>query len=103
ILHNSSIDYSESHTVTTNAFGLYTLVIGEGTPIFGGMLLVDWESGNKFIKVEIDPNGGTNYTDLGTTRLLSVPYALYAAKSGDNNVINYTAGNGISITCGSIS
>lgn len=81
ILHNSTVDYSETHKVTTNNFGLYILVIGDGTPIFGGMALVDWSAGNKFIKVEIDPNGGTNYTDLGTTELLSVPYALYAAES----------------------
>lgn len=82
ILHNTTVDYSETHTVTTNDFGLYTLVIGDGTPTFGGMASVDWNSGNKFIKVEIDPNGGTNYTDLGTTELLSVPYALYAIESG---------------------
>jgi hypothetical protein len=85
ILHNSTVDYSESHTVTTNDFGLYKLVIGDGTPLFGGMASVDWSSGNKFIKVEIDPNGGTNYTDLGTTELLSVPYALYAAEASSSS------------------
>lgn len=84
ILHNTTVDYSETHTVTTNNFGLYTLVIGDGTPVFGGMASVDWDSGNKFVKVEIDPNGGTNYTDLGTTELLSVPYAMYASESGSS-------------------
>lgn len=85
ILHNSTVDYSETHSVTTNDFGLYTLVIGEGTPVFGGMASVDWSSGNKYIKVEIDPTGGTNYTDLGTTELLSVPYALYAVESSSSS------------------
>lgn len=85
ILHNSTVDYSETHSVTTNDFGLYTLVIGEGAPVFGGMASVDWSSGNKYIKVEIDPTGGTNYTDLGTTELLSVPYALYAAEASSSS------------------
>ncbi|HET8809476.1 MAG TPA: tail fiber domain-containing protein [Flavobacteriaceae bacterium] len=80
ILNSSSTAlYVERHTATTNDFGLYTLQIGDGTPVTGTMAGVNWSGGNKSIKVEIDPNGGTSYTDLGTTELLSVPYALYAA------------------------
>ncbi|MGO1729040.1 MAG: tail fiber domain-containing protein [Flavobacteriaceae bacterium] len=82
ILSGSSAVYIETHNVTTNNFGLYTLSVGGGTPISGAMNTVNWSSGNKHIKVEIDPNGGTNYSDLGTSALLSVPYAMYAASSG---------------------
>lgn len=98
ILHNTTVDYSESHTVTTNNFGLYSLIIGDGTPVFGGMALVDWNAGNKFIKVEIDPAGGINYTDLGTTELLSVPYALYAMESGGSGSGNPTGPAGGDLT-----
>jgi len=81
ILDGSTAEYVETHTATTNDFGLYNIAVGSGTPTTGTMAAIDWSAGGKFIKVEIDPNGGTNYTDLGTTELLSVPYALYASKT----------------------
>lgn len=69
--------FSESHTATTNAYGLYSLQIGDGTVITGTMSAVAALSRAK-IKVEADPAGGTNYTDLGTQQLNSVPFALTA-------------------------
>ncbi|MBK7692620.1 MAG: hypothetical protein IPJ31_16445 [Bacteroidetes bacterium] len=74
-------EYEETHLVKTNTFGLYTLQIGTGNPIIGSMKRVKWETGNKYIKVAIDPAGGTDYSTIGTTQLLSVPYALFANKS----------------------
>lgn len=82
ILSGSSAVYIETHNVTTNNFGLYTLSVGGGVPVSGTINSVNWSSGNKHIKVEIDPNGGSNYSDLGTSELLSVPYAMYSATSG---------------------
>lgn len=82
ILSGSSAAYIETHNVTTNNFGLYTLSVGGGVPVSGTINSVNWSSGNKHIKVEIDPNGGSNYSDLGTSELLSVPYAMYSATSG---------------------
>jgi hypothetical protein len=79
ILDGSTPQYVETHTgVTTNAFGLFNVQIGGGTVQSGTMNGVTWSGGNKNIKVELDPNNGTAYTDLGTTQLLSVPYALYS-------------------------
>jgi hypothetical protein len=75
-------EYEEIQRVTTNAFGLYTVQIGNGTPSAGHMKDVQWESGNKYIRVAIDPHGGNDFTDAGTTQLLSVPYALYADRAG---------------------
>lgn len=70
--------YVETHSVTTNQFGLYNLAIGGGTAQSGNMSGVGWGSGDKYIRVELDPTGGSNYVNLGATQLLSVPYALYA-------------------------
>jgi len=72
--------YLETQTPTTNGFGNINLIIGRGTTIdnFG---LIDW-SRLMFINVRVDINGGTAYIDLGTTQLMSVPYALYSGKSG---------------------
>ncbi len=75
-------EYEEIQHVLTNEFGLYTLQIGNGTPVTGEMKTVKWETGNKYIKVAIDPKGGNEFVDAGTTQLLSVPYAIYADKAG---------------------
>jgi len=71
--------YSETHTVTTNANGLFTLEAGGGTPTEGVFADIVWGNGAHYIKSEIDPAGGINYTLSATKELLSVPYALYAA------------------------
>ncbi len=101
-IHESSTsgktDYQETFTPTSNNLGLFTLNIGTGTPVSGTFLDIDWSTGTKFLQVEIDTAGGINYTDMGTTQLLSVPYALYAAKAGNS----LSAGNGIAIRNDSI-
>jgi hypothetical protein len=75
---NGAIAYIETDTVTTNPFGLFTISIGGSTTIPGGFSGIAWGSGNKYLQVEMDPAGGSAFTDMGTTQLLSVPYALYA-------------------------
>ncbi|QDW21313.1 hypothetical protein [Flavobacterium sp. KBS0721] len=73
--------YIETQTTTTNNNGLATIEIGGGTPVTGTFAAVNWGAGSHFIKTEIDPTGGSNYTISGTSQLLSVPYALYAGSS----------------------
>ncbi len=71
--------YSENHFVNTDAYGLFNLVIGAGAIQSGSMSTIDWSSDNYYLKVGMDANGGTNFLTMGTTQLLSVPYALHAA------------------------
>ncbi|MDO9254617.1 MAG: hypothetical protein Q7U54_03820, partial [Bacteroidales bacterium] len=75
---SGSTVYSETHSRTTNAFGLVDLEIGLGTPVSGNFTGINWGSDTFFVKVEMDPNGGSAYQVMGTSQLLSVPYALYA-------------------------
>ncbi|MFN0188114.1 MAG: hypothetical protein ACKVQV_05380 [Bacteroidia bacterium] len=70
--------FIETHTTTTNGIGLISLQIGAGTPVLGTIGSVDWSLGPYFVKTETDPNGGSSYTIVGTSELLSVPYALYS-------------------------
>lgn len=71
--------YSEVHTgKVTNGFGLVQLAIGQGTPVTGAFHSVTWNSGMYYVKVEMDPAGGSAYQHMGTSQLLSVPYALHA-------------------------
>jgi hypothetical protein len=70
--------FQEIHQTTTNQFGLFNVKIGNVIP-----LNIDWGNGTKFLHVEMDPQGGGSYTDLGATQFLSVPYALYAETSAN--------------------
>lgn len=76
---NGAVVYSETKTITTDQYGVFSLVIGSGTPVQGTFNTVNWGSGNKYLQVEMDPKGGNNYVDMGTSQLMSVPYALFAA------------------------
>ena len=80
---NGSAVYAETHTPQTNANGLATLEIGGGALLSGNFANINWANGPFFVKTETDPNGGNNYTITNTSQLLSVPYALYAAKAPD--------------------
>ena len=70
--------YIETFSTTTNSFGLVNLVVGSGSPKEGALSDVEWSSDSYFIKVEVDFQGGSNYAEMGTTQLLSVPYAMHA-------------------------
>jgi hypothetical protein len=72
--------YSETHSATTNAYGLVNLDLGNGTPTTGTFANIDWSTGTYFVKVAIDG------VDMGASQLLSVPYALYAESSGTPGV-----------------
>ena len=81
ILSGSAADvlwYQEEHKVSTNLNGLAYLNIGSGTLLFGTMSGIDWSKGPFYIKSETDPTGGKNYSLLVVSKLLSVPYSIYA-------------------------
>ena len=76
-----TISWQETHSVSTNDYGLFTAIIGEGTATSVGSSttfdLVDWGSTTHFLKVEMDG------VDMGTTQLMSAPYSLHT-KTADN-------------------
>jgi hypothetical protein len=75
---SGTAQYVETQAALTNQFGLFTVNIGQGTVQSGSFAFVSWNTGNKFLKVEMDATGGTNYTLASTTELLAVPYAMVA-------------------------
>lgn len=82
--------YIENHRVTTDQYGLFNLIIGKGSIQSGSITTIDWSNDNYYVKVGMDINGGNNFLTMGTTQLLSVPYALYAKSAGNivsNNLV----------------
>ena len=75
--------YQETFVPTTNAYGLVNLEIGSGTVVSGDFTTIDWSAGSYFIETAVDVTGGTSYAVMGTSQLMSVPYALYAKNSGN--------------------
>ena len=70
--------YQETFAPTTNAYGLVNLEIGSGTVVSGDFTTIDWANGPYFIETAVDVTGGTSYAVMGTSQLMSVPYALHA-------------------------
>lgn len=98
---NGEVEYSETHKPQTNQFGLFTLLIGQGTPGTGSFAFISWAVGNKWLQIEIDPEGGSSFQLAGTQQLMSVPYAFYSEYSGNSSGL--TAGQGIAINNGVVS
>lgn len=97
------VQYAETHTSTTNANGLVTLEIGDGTPVSSGTFFsIEWRSGSHYVQTETDPNGGTNYTISGTSQLLSVPYALYSNIAGVSTAWTRVGDNIASVPSGNV-
>jgi hypothetical protein len=74
--------YQENHFVNTDDFGLFNLIVGGGSIISGTIADIDWGVDDYYLQVGMDANGGTNFLNMGSTQLLSVPYALYAKSAG---------------------
>ena len=86
--------YRERHGAYTNDFGLFNLKIGDGDPLFGTMEGIDWGAEPHYLWTELDANGGTTYQLMGTSELVSVPYALYAETSGTPGLPGPTGATG---------
>ena len=97
-----NVSWQETHTVTTNVYGLYTAIIGGGTSTNGGFSAtfdsIDWGASNHLLQVEVDY--GSGYFDMGTTAFTSVPYAVYSANPGPAGADGNAGAQGINGTNG---
>ena len=79
--------FTETHYVSTDDLGQVNLVIGQGTANTGTFSELDWSLGSYYLGIQLSIDGPNDYVAMGTTQLLSVPYALYAANSGNTTTI----------------
>ena len=77
---SGTVEYSETKEATTSGQGVFSVVIGDGSILTktGDFSDINWKTTVKFLKVELDPSGGTNFALMGTSRLQAVPFAYYA-------------------------
>lgn len=106
---SGTVLYSETQsTVVNNSQGLVNLAIGEGVATVGTLL---WSANfrditkDKYLQVEMDPSGGSSFTNLGTSKLQGVPFAnnaltanyalngYWSKYSSTSSDIYYDAGN----------
>ena len=78
-----TVSYAETHSLQTDAFGLFSTTFGAGTPITGTFAAINWGLTTKYLQVEI--NLGNSWFDMGTQQLMSVPYAMYAGSALTNS------------------
>jgi hypothetical protein len=77
-----TVVWEEEHNVTTNQFGLINVQIGQGNKTGGSLTNfsdIDWKSDEYYLQIELDD--GSGFTDMGTSQLVSVPYAMMADKA----------------------
>jgi hypothetical protein len=85
---SGTIVWQEAQTALSGPLGVIATSLGSVSDLSS----VNWANGGKFLQVEMDVTGGTNYTDIGTQQMMSVPYALHAGSSSN---ISSTNGNGL--------
>ncbi len=87
-----AVVYSETHAISTNAFGLFNVQIGTGSNVTGTFNTIGWGANAFYVEVLMDASGGTSYTSMGTQQLVSVPYALNAKSAANvSGTTNYVS------------
>ena len=92
-----TIVLTEEHQTFTDAFGIFSIMVGSGRRVggtFTGLSTIDWSKGPYYLnlKIVITPvtiGTGWDYNkewvDIGTTIFGTVPFALYSANTANIN------------------
>lgn len=96
---NGLTRYEETHQASTNSQGVFELTVGDGAIISGNLETIDWAHHQYWLQVKMKTPGANDFTLMGASQLLSVPYALHAATAGNS----MQEGPGITIENGIIS
>jgi len=87
---DGNILYEETHTVTTDKYGLFSLIIGMGEPTGNGLytrlLDIPWIDADQFLKVEISTKNDGNYKMVSNQQFMAVPYSFYTDDIADNAI-----------------
>jgi hypothetical protein len=81
-LQPTQVYYSEVHQVSTNQFGLFSFVVGEGIAEKGSFADIPWDTENIWMDIALKTKDETQFTSITNSKLLAVPYAFHAATAG---------------------
>ncbi|MBN2272953.1 MAG: hypothetical protein JXR41_12055 [Bacteroidales bacterium] len=98
---DGTVVYRETHEATTGDQGLVTLPVFGGTPD-GAWTEIDWSANDYFIKIYLGNSTGTDFQEMGTSQLLSVPYAMHAKTVETEKQFLSTRGTELSISQGNM-
>ncbi|MCE9540823.1 MAG: hypothetical protein K8R85_16640, partial [Bacteroidetes bacterium] len=81
-----AIVYQELHSTTTDNYGLFSVVIGQGlvtsTSPNTSILNLSWGLYKHFLKIEMDLKREGSFKTMGIEQMQAVPVALYALNAG---------------------
>ena len=87
---NGVIEYQEIKSITTNAIGLFSVVVGSKQDrniiSIGNFENINWSNTEKYLQVEVDITGELYFSNIGIQKINYVPYAFYADKVDAVNI-----------------
>jgi len=82
-LNSPVVHYTETHAIKTNQFGLFSLVIGEGSIERGKFKKIPWSTEDIWMEISIKDKGKSEFSTISNSKLLAVPYAFHAATASE--------------------
>ncbi|MEP7322569.1 MAG: hypothetical protein ABI761_11650 [Saprospiraceae bacterium] len=90
---NGAVEWAETHTTTTDKYGLFTLIIGKGTKTgtnpYERMLDIPWIDADQFLKVELSIKNDGNFKVVSNQQFMTVPYSFYTDDIADSSITTY--------------
>ncbi|RED50567.1 hypothetical protein [Seonamhaeicola aphaedonensis] len=86
---DGEVQWEETHVTTTDAYGLFSLVIGKGTvssTTYSRLLDMPWIEADQFLKVEISTKNDGSYKTVSNQKFMAVPYAFYTDDIADDAI-----------------
>ena len=76
-----TIFYSEIHRVTTNEFGLFSMIIGKGSTLSGNFNQIPWSTDHIWMEVSMKEESDILFSVVNSTEMMAVPYAFHAGSA----------------------
>ncbi|OFY72730.1 MAG: hypothetical protein A2V46_10765 [Bacteroidetes bacterium RBG_19FT_COMBO_42_7] len=87
---DGTIQWEETHTTTTDKYGLFSMIIGQGeqtgSGLYSKLLDIPWIEADQFLKVEISTKNDGNYKLVSNQQFMAVPYSFYTDDIADNAI-----------------
>ncbi|MDA8994928.1 DUF1566 domain-containing protein, partial [Schleiferiaceae bacterium] len=86
---DSLVEFSETHLTNTDDFGVFLVVVGDGTTSVGHIDSIMWLRDKYLLRIEADFNGGSNFKHINTSFIYSSPLSNSAVRSVYADTANY--------------